>query len=115
MDQIKKLLAALSPFIDSGKLAGWVRAGVAALLGLIIARSPILGSVLSPEVQSALAVAASGAVVGIWSQITKTDSAKIAAVEALPDVKNVVVEKTATDGVAAAAADPERPKVVVTQ
>jgi hypothetical protein len=41
------------------------------------------------------------------------DDAKLKVVEALPDVAKVVVKKTASDGVAAAASDPTRPKVVV--
>src|ERR1700693_3056221 len=40
------------------------------------------------------------------------DGAKIAAVEALPDVRRIVVAPDARDGVATAAADPSRPKVV---
>ena len=40
------------------------------------------------------------------------DSAKIAAVEAMPDVTKITVKATATDGVADAAGDPDRPKVV---
>jgi hypothetical protein len=43
------------------------------------------------------------------------DGAKIAAVEAMPDVKQIVVNRGATDGVADAAQDPNRPKVVVTE
>jgi hypothetical protein len=41
------------------------------------------------------------------------DSAKMASVEALPDVAKIVVKPTASDGVADAAADRTRPKVVV--
>ena len=40
------------------------------------------------------------------------DAAKIAAVEAMPDVTKITVKATATDGVADAAGDPDRPKVV---
>jgi hypothetical protein len=40
------------------------------------------------------------------------DGAKIAAVEAIPQVQKIVVDRTATDGVADAASDPSRPKVV---
>ena len=48
----------------------------------------------------------------VFSFLKHTDSAKLAAVEALPDVKEIVTKPTATDGVAAATADPSRPKVV---
>lgn len=41
------------------------------------------------------------------------DSLKLAVVEAMPDVQRIVVAKTATNGVAAAAADTSRPKVVI--
>lgn len=101
----------LKQFIDANKLGGWMRAGVASLLGLLIAKWPLLSSFLDPTTQSAIGVAISGIVVGIWSQLTKTDSAKIAAVEALPDVTKIVVAPTSANGVAAAAADPSRPKV----
>jgi hypothetical protein len=40
------------------------------------------------------------------------DSAKIAAVEAIPDVSSISVKASATDGVADALNDPTRPKVV---
>lgn len=40
------------------------------------------------------------------------DSAKIAAVEAIPSVTKITVSANATDGVADAASDPNRPKVV---
>jgi hypothetical protein len=42
-----------------------------------------------------------------------SDGTKIAAVEALPDVAKIVVKPTASDGVADAAFDRTRPKVVV--
>ncbi len=46
-----------------------------------------------------------------WGWYAHTDTAKLKAVEALSDVKEIVVKKTAVDGVADAAADPLRPKV----
>jgi hypothetical protein len=42
-----------------------------------------------------------------------SDGAKMAAVEALPDVRRIVVAPDARDGVATAANDPSRPKVVM--
>src|SRR5260221_5433631 len=106
------LLSMLKPLVDNGKVAGVVRAGVAGLIGLLISRWPLLSGVLDPATQNALGVAAAGLVVGIWSYFTKTDSAKIAAVAALPDVAKIVVKPNATNGVASAAADPNQPKVV---
>lgn len=50
----------------------------------------------------------------IWTYFVHTDSAKLAAVEALPDVKKIVVGPSATDGVEAAVKDATRPKVVST-
>lgn len=47
-----------------------------------------------------------------WGATTHTDSGKIAAVEAIPEVQRIVVARTATNGVAAAVADTSRPKVV---
>ena len=40
------------------------------------------------------------------------DGAKLASVEAMPQVQKIVVDRTATDGIADAANDPSRPKVV---
>jgi hypothetical protein len=40
------------------------------------------------------------------------DGAKLAAVEAIPQVQRIVVDRTATNGVADAASDSSRPKVV---
>jgi hypothetical protein len=58
----------------------------------------------------------SGAVVliapTIWGLLARTDSANIATVEANDGVAKVLIKTTATDGTAAAAADPLRPKVV---
>src|ERR1039458_5416896 len=106
----------LTQFIDASKVGGWARAGVAALLGIAIFKWPALSSVLDPTTQAALGLAVSGAVVGIWSQMTKTDAAKVAAVNALPknQVIGVVVAPTATDGVLAAAQNPAMTKVVMT-
>src|ERR1035437_4851416 len=109
-------ISIFTQFIDAGKGGGWARAGVAALLGIAISKWPALSSVLDPTTQAALGLAVSGAVVGIWSQMTKTDAAKVAAVNALPkdQVIGVVVAKTASDGVLAAAQNPEMTKVVMT-
>ncbi len=48
----------------------------------------------------------------VWSMFAHTDSAKIAAVAAMPDVEKIVVQPKATDGVGAALADPAQTKVV---
>jgi hypothetical protein len=41
-----------------------------------------------------------------------SDTVKLAAVEAMPDVKRILVQKDSKDGVADALANPDRPKVV---
>ncbi len=49
----------------------------------------------------------------IWSMFAHTDTAQLKAVEAMPDVKKIVVDTTAPpDGAIAALSDPTRPKVV---
>lgn len=48
----------------------------------------------------------------VWSMFAHTDSAKIAAVAAMPDVEKIVVQPKATDDVGAALADPAQTKVV---
>lgn len=65
---MKPLLVSL---VDSSKLGGWVRAGVAAVLPFLIVHVPVLKDVLSPDTQTALGVAISGIVVGLWSHYTK--------------------------------------------
>jgi hypothetical protein len=101
----------LTQFIDASKVGGWARAGAASLLAIAIGKWPGLGAYLDPATQAALGVVVSGAAVGVWSQLTKTDTAKLAAVAALPDVTKIIVKTTSTDGVAAAAADPAQPKI----
>jgi len=96
---MRPYLSVLSMFIDSNKLGGWVRAGTAAALGLLISKWPLLSSIFSPEVQQALGVATAGVIVGVWSQLTKTPAAKVAMVDALAQdpespVKGVILEAT---------------------
>lgn len=64
----------LTKLIDSSVLGGWVRAGVASGLGVLIAKWPVLGSILDPATQAALGTVAAGLVVGIWSQLAKKAS-----------------------------------------
>lgn len=59
----------LVALVDTSKLAGWVRAGVAALLGILSAK--YFGGHLSPELQATIGTAVAGIVVGLWSQIAK--------------------------------------------
>lgn len=61
--------------VDAEKLGGWVRAGVASLLGVGLAKWPALAAFVGPEMQVTIAVAVSGLVVGIWSHLAKKLSA----------------------------------------
>lgn len=65
------MLKGWTALIDTSKLAGWVRAGVAAGLGLIVARWPGLGQWIDPATQDAIGMAISTAVVGAWSHAAK--------------------------------------------
>jgi hypothetical protein len=67
-------LSFLTGLIDAGKLGGWVRAGVASVLGVAIAKWHVLSFILTPEVQDALGVAISGMAVGLWSHVVKAGS-----------------------------------------
>jgi hypothetical protein len=108
-------LSFLTQFFDASKVGGYARSGVAALFGIAIAKWPALSAYLDPATQAALGLAVSGVAVGVWSQLTKTNAAKIAAVNALPpdQVLGVVVATTASDGVLAASQDPAMTKVMM--
>ena len=69
-------LSYLTQFIDSGKLGGWTRAAVGALIAAAIAKWPTLSLILDPATQAALGVAASGIVIGLWSHLAKVEAAK---------------------------------------
>ena len=61
-------------FVDTSKLAGWVRAGVAGGLALVASKwlgDTVFKDLLNPAMIDTLAIMASGLVVGIWSQIAK--------------------------------------------
>jgi len=106
------IISIASKFIDSDKLGGWVRAGVAAGFVAIVAKWPIFGSYIDPAIQTQIAAAIAATVVGIWSHLTKTDAAAIAKVAAMPDVEKIVVQPNAVDGVGIALADLTQTKVV---
>lgn len=61
----------ITKLIDANALGGWVRAGVGALFAAVLAKSTLMASIFTPELQSAAAVLVSGVVVGIWSHIAK--------------------------------------------
>lgn len=62
----------ITMFIDSGKIGGWVRAGVASVLPLLIAKYPLAGVILDPATQTAVATVASAVAVGLWSHYAKS-------------------------------------------
>jgi len=106
------ILGLASKLVDSNKLGGWVRAAIAAGFVALIAKYPLLGNIIDPAIQTQIAAAIAAIVVGGWSQLTKTDSAAIAKVAAMPDVEKIVVQPTAGDGVGTALKDPTQTKVV---
>jgi hypothetical protein len=69
MDSVKTVLAT---FLDAGKVGGYVRAGVASGLSILIAKYQPLGTILDPATQTAIGVALSGIAVGIWSHYVKS-------------------------------------------
>ena len=112
MNYFNSIISILSKFIDSNKLGGWVRAGVAAGFVALIAKYPLLGNWIDPAIQTQIAAAIAATVVGVWSQLTKTDAAAIAKVAAMPDVQKIVVDTKASADVGNALADPTQTKVV---
>lgn len=63
--------------IDADKLGGWVRSFVASILATVVAKNPVLSAYLDPVTQASIAAAVAGVVVGAWSQLTKSDAAKV--------------------------------------
>lgn len=100
----------VTQFIDATKVGGWVRAGVAAGLGVAIGKWPGLSGVLDPATQQAIGVAVAAVVVGVWSQLTKSDTAKLKAAAGVvaPDgTKTLIVTSPAL-----AAATPAQENIV---
>jgi len=100
-------LTFLTKLVDASKLAGWVRAGVGALFVMVIAKWPILSGYVDPALQTEIAALLATVAVGYWSQLTKTDEAKVKAVSDLAldpasPVKGVITENSPA-GIAMAA------------
>jgi hypothetical protein len=64
-------LSFLLMFVDTSKVGGWTRAAVGAGLAAAIAKWPLLKEYLDPATQAAVATAASGIAIGIWSHVAK--------------------------------------------
>ena len=106
------LVQLLNKLVGPEKIGGWVRGAIAAALVAVVSKYPPLGTILDTGTQTQIAALVATIVVGIWSQLVKTDSAKLAAVEAMPSVSKITVVPVASSAaVAAVAADPSRPKV----
>jgi hypothetical protein len=61
----------LVTLVDTSKLGGWVRAMVASGLSLLVAHFAVVGDVISPDTATAISIAVSGVVVGVWSHYVK--------------------------------------------
>jgi hypothetical protein len=68
---MKSIIALLIRSIDSGQLAGWTRAGVAAGLAAAVAKWGVLAPFVTEEFSTAAAVVATTVVVGVWSTVAK--------------------------------------------
>jgi hypothetical protein len=104
-------LTFLTQFIDASKIGGWVRGAVAAGFVMLIAKYPVLSSYISPELQTELAAALATVAIGLWSQLTKTDKAKVQAAAGVIDPttgKPTIVVTSA----ALAAATPNQENIV---
>jgi hypothetical protein len=64
-------LSLLMMFVNSDKVAGWTRAGVASALATALVTYPGLSDYLSPAAQTALGILASSIAVGLWSHLSK--------------------------------------------
>ena len=64
-------LSILLMFVNTSKVGGWTRAAVGAGFAAALAKWPLLKDYLDPATQAAVATAAAGIAVGIWSHIAK--------------------------------------------
>lgn len=94
--------------MNQDQFMGIVRAIVPPLAAYVAGKGWIPAGSTADVMAAAIALATAG-----WSTWVHTDSSKLAAVEALPDVQKIVPMKFAApdSAVAQAALDPDRPKV----
>jgi hypothetical protein len=83
--------------VDADKLGGWVRAGAASLLATVVAKNPVLSAYLDPVTQAAIATALSGVAVGVWSQLSKSDVAKVQMAAEVPSVTKILTTDPVLD------------------
>ncbi len=106
------LVSVLTQLISADKVGGWTRAGVTSVIVTAIDKWPGLSNYLDPTAQAALAVVVSTVVVGFWSQLAKSDAAKIKLAAGVPQVEKITVGVGASPAVAALVRDDSQPKVV---
>ena len=93
--------------MNSNVVMGILRALVPGLVAYAAGRGWISAS-SAGEIGAAIITLGAAA----WSASTNTDAASVATVAAIPSIAKILVKPSATDGVAAAVADPAQPKVV---
>jgi hypothetical protein len=71
MEVVNMNLSVLYKLVDADKLGGWVRAGVAAGLGALIAKFPGVGGIVDPSTQTQIGIIVATIVVGVWSHYAK--------------------------------------------
>lgn len=72
------LVSLAARFVNAGVLGGWIRSAVGALFVAAIAKWPVLGSIVTPDVQVELAAVLATIGVGIWSHLAKSLAARAA-------------------------------------
>ena len=93
--------------MNQDQLLGILRIGLAIFLPVLTTKGYVPAGAVTDISSAVIALGVAG-----WSWGAHTDSAKIAAVAALPDVRKIVtVASPASDAVKAAVADSSQPKV----
>jgi hypothetical protein len=85
----------------------WLKTTLGFVAGVAVAKGYI-----SDQGATAIIGAVIAVVPLVWGFIANTKLAQIKTTAALPEVSSVVIKPSATNGIAAAAADPLQPKIV---
>ena len=101
---MQQVLQILSMLVNADKIGGWVRAGIASLFPYLLVKFPALTPFLSDAVREAISVIATTVAVGLWSQLVKSDSAKVQMAAEVPSVTQIKVNDA---NVAAGTSAPE--------
>jgi hypothetical protein len=104
----------MTPNVDQIlSIVRWLLSVGGPLGALLVARGMPAGDVTALQGSIIAVIGAAPPVISfVWGLFAHTNSSKIAAVAAMPDVEKIVVQPQATDGVGAALADPTQTKVV---